>query len=232
MKLGKRGLWMVLPGLLGCSANGALSQNGNLGNGAFTYYCQSQLDQTCNCANNNLCIGGNPPFPSAIALGSQFGVRFSPATSINVNVGNPVLKPVAANYVQITGNVVVALKTGLAGIYAASSVDGSFVDFTVVNIVTPLSLSVLDAGGNPVVGPQKVTVGMPSTFSVVPLQAGGQELPGTLEGTWTTSDPAVAALTLGSPNDTMGISGVAPGTATITVSSSGNVQTTFTVEVM
>lgn len=215
--------------LAGCSA-GPLSENGDLGNGQFTYECLSPNDNACSGQNQQ---GAEQiPFPSSLALGSRFNVSFTADLSIH-DVGNPLISAVSPDYLNSLGTGFVAQEAGFAGVYAASSINGKLIDYELIRVVAPVALQVMTDSG-PVSTQLPLAVNNTLSVSILPLGEGGSAIAGTLDGVWSTSDATVASLKEPNPSNTMQILGVKAGTATITVASSGPakaVQTSITVQV-
>jgi hypothetical protein len=235
---------MALVGWAGCEAAGPLptqpNQVGNMGNGTFLYECSSSADTACAVTT--------PDLLPTVALGSRFNLGFTPKTSIN-NIGNPGVVVVSPEYAKSALNGFLSLKEGRAGFAVETSTDGRVIDFTDVEVVAPLGLTItetvapgLDAGaegeaGAPDSGADAGAIttlvlraGAEAYLAVVPIGTSNAPLAGSIDATWTTSNPAAVKLLIAGVGPTMQISAVGAGAATLTVAS-GTIQTTLSVVV-
>ncbi len=222
------------------------TQMGNLGNGSFVYECTSNAD--------NGCATGTLDQLPIVALGSRFNLGFMANSSIT-NAGNPTVVVVAPEYLMNGTDGFVALKEGRAGFVAESSTDGRVIDFSDIAIAAPVALTIAAPGGEPpfpdaggfgeggsapdagdaggdagTPAELAVPIGSKTTLTSLPLGTGDVPLAGSLDVSWTTSNPSVLRLTLPGPAPTMEIEGLSAGSAVITAQA-GSVQTTLNVVV-
>jgi hypothetical protein len=180
----------------GCSlASTAGEKPGELGNGGFFFSCADAV--SCAPYSNDAA-----KFPSAISLGSSFDVRFVPksntsGTNIRFSEGAPnrgiTVSSVGEDYVSRGPAGFVALKSGYATL-ASRDASGQLVDYVVVRVAKPDTLLVYPADG---------TSSTPAPVSTVALangerrpfrafaQAQKQDLAGSLQIEWTSSNPSV-----------------------------------------
>src|SRR5262245_36823509 len=83
---------------VGCGPSGPAGTTGELGNGVFTYRCDSDsdpvCDTTCDAINDVPCSNGSGAgnaMPTRVSLGSRFSVFFTPTE----NTGSAVVEPVS-----------------------------------------------------------------------------------------------------------------------------------------
>lgn len=216
-------------------------KSGELGNGGFVMACDDDI--ACRGETNDAA-----KFPSAIATGSTFRVRYVPinATETNIRIDETGIEgsfqttgargsivPVGDSFISKSPNGLLAKVPGL-GVIMAKNAGGAILDYTTVNIVDADALAVyenanLTGSGNPT----KLTAKTLATGETVEVRAvarrASENLAGSFGSDWTSDKPDVVAVeTIDSSHATLRAVGV--GKATITAEGRG-LSSTFTVEV-
>lgn len=172
--------------LAGCEPGGA-SVPGDLGNGYFVYECTAPGDVTCR--TREVSSTGYTPgerFPSQIARGADFNLRFEPRSltpgAVAIGVGSE-------DYLLPTGGSYRAAHKGFASILAKARSSGRVMDFTHVRITDAVSLRIDVTDGN-----ARFEAGRETTVRSVPVDSRGDELSGALPTTWRVDDPSLVEL--------------------------------------
>lgn len=204
---------------VGCSStNGSGYKEGDLGNGGFYFSCEDAV--SCQPYSNDAA-----KFPKAVSLSSSFSVRFVPQASSNTvhitfNESAPdrgiTVAPVG-EFVSRGPKGLVAVKSGYATL-ASRDASGDLIDYVVIRVVMPDALVVYDAGESTSsprpVDKIKLATDDRATYRAF-AQAKKENLAGTLQLEWTSSDPTI--LDVESATDGAAtVVAKAPGTATLT----------------
>lgn len=205
--------------LAGCDAS---NQLGELGNGTFSYDCDSAT--VCNTQ------GAANEFPAGIATGSTFRVSFD-----NLKAKSAVrLAPISPSFLRKSGDAFVAIREGFGGI-AAFDRNDDVIDYLFVKLETPAGLRVSTLPGearDATVAP--IVVAGPSgtqDLRVRPRARDGRDLGGVLAFEWTAADPAIVAVDFDRSDSSFAtLRAVGTGKTAVTVVGAA-LQTTFDVEV-
>jgi hypothetical protein len=193
----------------GCSDSAAdsVTKAGDLGRGRFKYTCVSDF------GDDSACTSGSKDtftFPSSIAVGGSFKLSYEPDNDTRSQIGNPVLKPAASEFLSDQSpGLFLAKSAGRVAVIARSSTNGKAVDLTYLRIAEPNEVRLRTADGKaalpaiarPPNDPEKLTLRAEA-------YSGGSGtakdiLAGTIDFVWTTDKP-----------DVVGFDGAAPGTLT------------------
>jgi len=190
---------------------------GNLGNGSFSYVCVSGDDPACSSSGSGGAGTSPANFPAALANGAHFKVIYSAYNS--EAGGNPTLKPVAPEYISTLSadGSLIALKPGIDGMVARSSVDGLVYDFTYVTISPISSLGVTTSDGEPLPTTLQISNGGTTSLLASALGPRSEKLAGGVDYTWKSSDDTIVHLEQGNPTAHVDVDGVKAGSATLTV---------------
>ncbi len=237
---------MVLA-VVACGASSASTgREGNLGHGVFQYQCDTDQDPICpeglktmpgcNVTDNTLIPAGTQCFPSEVAVGGRFRLLYQ-LNRGTTNVGNPVLKVVAPDFMAGLGDGQFrANKSGVVGVYTQSTVDSTLVDYTLIKINAIQKLQIQDAKTKrKVASPTALAKGPIATFTLIAQDQNNQPLAGAIDSfTWETSDPKIAAFVTDAHSASIQVSAVATGTATITAyaDDSKTIKASFDVTVL
>jgi hypothetical protein len=195
---------------------------GELGKGVFRYLCVDTEDEACGGAE----IASE--FPNSVATNSSFDLAYDPFDTQSVGSAF-VIEPVAEKFASPTGDGFRAHTAGTTAFLARQTSDGALVDFVHLRISNVSSLEVVDADGSALA--TTLNVGEEHSLQVSALDADDSVLAGASSYAWTTSDPGVLSLGLVSDGREMEIGAVAPGTAELSVETSGVAKTiSFTVK--
>jgi hypothetical protein len=205
--------------LTGCSAAGP-TQTGELGNGTFSYPCDSS---TLNCD----ATGHAAVFPTAIASGAKFRVEFQ---RLNAKANIESLVPVSKVIIDVAPDgYFTANRTGWGG-YAAVNPGGQLVDFSEVRIVKASELWLNAHSGDPLVSDsndfQTLSVSLgtiqSATYTLTAnLHSSTKELlSGEVTFDWKVTDPTVLSIT-NITGHSATLTGLKAGTTTLTVAGAG-----------
>lgn len=206
--------------ILGCaSMSDSSTKAGDLGRGRFKYACVSEFGDDSACAQGSQ---ETYVFPTSIAVGGSFKLGYEANSDTQQQIGNPVLKPAANDYLADPApGLFLAKKPGRVAVVARSSSNGKAADFTYLRIAEPTELKLLTdtKGAQPSL---KVTmhIGDKPLSLRAEAYSGGpgnvkDRLAGTIEFSWTSSSEAVVKLVGRSPASRMQFQPVAAGTAKI-----------------
>ena len=190
---------------VGCVSNDDTSTTGSgaLGKGSFSQVCGA-ADALCSEGMNDLDL------PALLAQGAT--IRFGYTGRIpKAPNGDPAIMTVVSgspNMLATEGNVMRAQASGYLAILARTDL-GTVTDFAHVHVV-PIAALVVE-------GPASMRTGETMTSRVLPRDANGETLGGTVTYAWESADPGVAAIDDTSAGNAAVIRGVQPGATTITV---------------
>lgn len=208
---------------LGCIAGcNASDQLGELGNGSFSYDCDSAT--VCNTQ------GAADEFPAGIATGSTFRVSFD-----NFKAKSAVrLEPISPSYLTKRGDDFVAIREGFGGI-AAFDRNDDVIDYLFVKLEKPsgLRVSTLSGDARDATSAPVVITGSTGTreLRVRPRARDGRDLGGVLAFEWTAADPAVVAIDFDRSDSSFAtLRAAGTGRTKVTVVGAA-LETTFDVEV-
>jgi hypothetical protein len=188
---------------------------GALGNGGFTYSCTGGGDAMCRR------FDGDATPPSQIAVGSRFGLFYTPDSSQqNKGSGTPTVVAASPAMASFQDTSFTAATAGQSAFLARRD-DGTVVDFLMIDLVpvdhfevpTGLELAMLGS----------------SSVTVTPQSVAGETIGGSLSYVWSSSPDNVVNIT--PSGNTAQIVGVSPGTAEVTVQAGGAIST-FAVTVL
>ena len=209
--------------LVGCSSSAA-QQSGELGNGTFSYPCDSS---TLSCDPE----GHAQPFPTAVASGAKFRVDFQrPGNKANIDT----LLPISKQIIDIAPDgLFTANRAGWGG-FVAKNPGGQIVDFSEVRIVKASEVWLNAHSDDGLVADQNdfttltITLGGVSqaTFNLrANLHSSTKEvLSGEVDFEWKVTDPTVFSITNQKGHNAT-ITGLKVGTSTLTVSGAGVTKT-------
>lgn len=219
--------------LVGCgsAADKASYKAGELGNGGFNFQC----DDSVACDRYNAAKS----FPTDVALGSTFRVRYIPKDSdVSVNQTpadtGVTVGTIGSTYLQYGPDGFAALKAGI-GAVTARNAQGSLVEYTTIRVTPPDALVVYDAAYQSSQGstPPKVSnvsIKLNEEKSLRALaRAKSQDLAGSLKYEWTSSAENIVE-TNSDAQGRVTLVGKAVGNATVTVEG-GTFKQTFPVVV-
>lgn len=204
----------------GCSLDDSGYQPGELGNGGFYFSCD---DNAASCSKYS---NDSSKFPKAVSLGSTFKVRFEPkktsGVDIHFNESAPdrgiIVQPVA-DFITRGPRGLTAVKGGYATL-ASRDASGQLIDYTVIRVAKPDALVVypeVSSGATPIpVATINLKPSDSKTFSAF-AQQNKEDLAGSLQIEWTSSNPSVVT-----------VQNVSGGKATISAVSAGNATLTAT----
>ncbi len=244
----ERTLWTKTAGIAlavafaaGCNGNpgagSAAYKEGELGNGAFLFAC----DDGVACLPYS---GDAKKFPTAIATGSTFDVRFvdkdQQGTS-TLTVGEKKYEgikpmPVEPFITAEPSGGFLAKKAGYATIMARDATN-TVVDYVTVKVVQPKELAVYDATATGYTAKnltriQSVRIGLEDrrSYRVVATPGQGQDaLAGSIPVEWTSDDPSIVEIESYSQR-VVNIHALKSGTTTLTAAGAG-LEKKLTVEV-
>jgi hypothetical protein len=207
-------LALLLPacGPLGADTTGT---TGELGNGVFSYLCDSDSDSVC----DNGATGAQA-MPKSVALGSRFSVNYSPSDPTD---GSAIVEPVSEDFLTKTDEVASsfkALKAGTAGLLAKRG--ETVVDLLHLAIKAVDHLQV-DATGDTIDGVREgvtaldLPVGRTLRLRALSVDVADEALAGALSCAWSTSDQAVAQVASLETDNEVTLQANAAGSATVRV---------------
>ncbi|HFE45758.1 MAG TPA: hypothetical protein ENJ18_09770 [Nannocystis exedens] len=198
------------------------SSEGELGRGDFLYRCVGDSDALCPAGSQTATV-----FPQAIALGGAFSLDYS-YNSEFAGESLPLLKSSAPDRISIENGIFNALALGYTAINAVSGTS-EVIDIKHLRVASIdhliISESELTIGA-------MIEVEAGSQISLVAAPYGAQDelLGGSLDYTWTSADPTIAAVVGAGTDNNVAIEGSAEGQTTVTVVV-GDLATAITVVV-
>jgi hypothetical protein len=190
------------------------SQEGNLGNGTFSYRCVGPAANAPPtdpaCPNGGSTPSTTETIPN-IALGGVFSLSYSDGSS------NFLVAPASPSDFEVQGNTFVALKSGTLSFYASQN--GIVSDYTEVTIVPIATVQITD-----VTSSVTADTGATHTYAATASAASGT-LAGSVGYEWTSSDETVLTIQAGQtvPSPTINASWSRAGNATLTAKSAGGI---------
>lgn len=216
------------------SPGDAAYRDGSLGQGSFAFACDDGL--ACHVTSS----GDAKTFPSMIATGSRFDVRFVPNDEQGVDdpfdsssTNGIVITPVAP-YLENGIDGLAAVKPGW-GTLLATDATGAVVDYIIVTIVQPDALVVYDANTpltleNPAsIDEVSLSPGDTRTFRVV-AEKNDERVAGALTTSWSSSDESILDVDR-SPGGLVTVRAKKAGSATLTAKGAA-LETKVTVDVV
>lgn len=169
---------------------------------AFAVVCSSQ-DATCASDDEQAAL------PATVALDSSLRVLFigEQVTQSSISV-----RPASPRMALVDGPAIRFTAPGHCALLARSEA-GTVVSLQHVSVAAVHDLELL--------APEALAPGEPAELVATPRDAQGLPLAGSLDYSWTTSDPAVAAIDTSAKGHRVNVLGVGPGTTTIRASAGG-----------
>jgi hypothetical protein len=165
---------------------------------------------------NHTLTWGSIDVPSVIAVGGAFGLQYGDYDFELVPDGHG-LVPASPSSVSIATNKIVIGEPGFSS-FLARSEDG-IVDFVHLPAAEVASLAFERNGES--ITTVSVAEGDEIELAAVPRDADGTELAGSLVYAWTSSDDAIASVTVDASDDEVTVEAKAPGTVTLHVTAEG-----------
>jgi len=195
-------------GSLGPSSPGT---QGELGNGQFSYGCDSDSDPVCDGGS------GTHPMPKSVAVGGRFSVSYTPSSTSENNQGSAIVEPASEELLVQTesfGSTFKAVKPGLAGLLARRG--QTLVDLIHVRLATIDHVQV-DRVDTPAekISDVELAVGESAQIRGTAVDAADEMLAGALTCAWSVADEKIAAATTLTTDNSITIEGKAVGKTTL-----------------
>ncbi len=185
------------------------SSEGELGRGDFLYRCVGESDALCP-AGSQAATG----FPQAIALGGTFSLDYSYNNEF-AGEALPMLKSSAPDRISIENEIFTALAQGYTAINAVSGTS-EVIDLKHLRVAAIDHLIITD--NELTIGAMiEVDTGAQLSLLAAPYGVQDELLGGSLDYTWTSADPTIAAIVGAGSDEQVAIEGAAEGQTTVTV---------------
>ena len=186
----------------GCTPVGS---NGELGNGTFSYQCDSDSDPVCDDTSG---FSGDHVLPGAIAVGARFSLRYTPGVVGDDPGGSTTIESASKDIFTQTetfGSSFKGISPGLGAILARRG--DAVADFIHLR-VTAIDHVQVDALSGPTsitgegITELQLAVGDEVTLRALPVDEADEILGGALPAIWSSSDEAVGSFaTLATDNE-------------------------------
>ena len=178
-------------------------KRGELGVGVFRYECINSTDPFCPDGLEAT------DFPDRIGEGSLFDMSFSGPANV--------LVPASPEHVEVESDAFRAIAQGSVALLAQNEGRNQVVDFIHLTIARAFELRLAAQDGDDPT--EELVVGDSEVVRARAVSLGGATLAGVRTFEWTSSDESVAILETSTYSAVKTVRGVAPGDATITVTS-------------
>jgi len=185
------------------------SAQGELGRGEFTYRCSGQSDALCP-GSSQTATG----FPKAVAQGGRFSLDYA-YNEDYAGMALPLLKTSAPARIADANGIFTGIALGYTSIIGVSGTS-EVIDVKHMRLAAIDHLEVTEdflTIGETVT----VSAGAELALTVSPYGAQDELLAGSLDYTWTTADPTIAAVVGAGTDDLASIEGLSEGETTVTV---------------
>ena len=206
--------------LTGCPGAGDPSV-GELNHGRFSYLCVNSSDALCDDTVSN------QPIPALLAVGGAFDLEYAGDSAGSAPVQ---IEPASEVMISSASGHLKFLVPGVGAVLARST-SGGVADFIHLRATSVDHLDVTGPSSTDAVNAIDMTTSADVTLRVAPKSVESSLLAGALQYTWTSSSDKVVKLqSFGATNRTT-LTGVAPGTATVTASLPSGVKLSVVVTV-
>lgn len=199
-------------GPIGPSTSGT---QGELGNGLFSYGCDSDSDPVCDTGD------GAHTMPKAVAVGSRFSVTYTPTSTAEDPQGSATVEPASKELLVQTetfGKSFKAIKPGLGALLARRG--QTIVDLIHLRLgaVDHVQIDATRSGDSTTKeGISELVLGSGETavLRATPVDEADELLGGALACAWTSDDSAVAKVTTIATDNQITVEGGSAGTTTM-----------------
>lgn len=205
--------------LAGCTASSPPGQTGDLGNGVFSYVCDSDNDPVCDASD----VGALLNMPPEVAVSARFSVQYTPSPFGDDSGGSTTIETASDSLLTQTeafGKSFKGIRPGLCAILARRG--DKVVDFVHVRIDAVDHVRVDREGSedaSPVEGVEvlELEVGEDAALRAYGANIDDTPLGGAQASKWTSSDEAVVDFETTTTDNQVNARAIGAGTATITV---------------
>jgi hypothetical protein len=205
--------------LAGCTGVSPPGQTGDLGNGVFSYVCDSGSDPVC----SEQTVGDLLTVPAAVAVGARFSLQYTPSPFGDDSGGSTLVEPAStALFIQTEAfsSSFEGIKPGLGAILARRG--DLVVDFVHLEIRTPDGVQVdrvtLGDNAEPTAAPIHeidLEMGLTTLLRGYSVDEAGTALGGAQPVAWISSNEDVVDFVGGADGIEAVIRGAGVGTATV-----------------
>jgi hypothetical protein len=205
--------------LAGCTGTSPPGQTGDLGNGVFSYVCDSGSDPVCDDADVGALLG----MPAQVAVGARFSLQYTPSPFGDDSGGSSTVEPASDALLTQTeafGKSFKGIRPGLCAILARRG--ETVLDFVHVRIEPTDHVRVDRVNSNgdvPLAGIDELDLelGQDAALRAYGTNEADTPLGGAQAASWSSSDEAVVDFDTLTDDNEVTVRAMGVGTATLTV---------------